>query len=86
MPLRTGSSWLDLVARCFTELTTKQIRRGAHESVQSLEEDIRNWIATWNTDHEPDLWTRTVDEILKRLAGVRPGFLAQDTRPRSRSG
>ncbi|GAA1335080.1 IS630 family transposase [Streptomyces sanglieri] len=64
----TGSSWLNLVERWFAELTNKQIRRGVHRSVQSLEKDIRTWIAAWNTDPRPYVWTKTADEILERLA------------------
>jgi transposase len=65
----TGSSWLNLVERWFAELTNKQLRRGVHKSVQALEADIRNWIATWNSDPKPYVWTKTADEILERLAG-----------------
>jgi transposase len=65
----TGSSWLNLVERWFAELTNKKIRRGVHRSVQALEDDIRAWIATWNSDPKPYVWTKTADEILERLAG-----------------
>jgi transposase len=64
----TGSSWLNLVERWFAELTNKQLRRSVHTSVQALEADIRAWIATWNTDPKPYVWTRTAEEILQRLA------------------
>lgn len=64
----TGSSWLNLVERWFAALTNKQIRRSVHRSVQALEKDIRNWIAAWNTDPKPYVWTKTADEILERLA------------------
>ncbi|MFD9429256.1 MULTISPECIES: IS630 family transposase [unclassified Streptomyces] len=64
----TGSSWLNLVERWFAELTNKQIRRGVHRSVQALEKDIRNWIAAWNADPNPYVWTKSADEILERLA------------------
>ncbi|MEQ4608304.1 IS630 family transposase [Streptomyces cavourensis] len=64
----TGSSWLNLVERCFAELTNKRIRRGVHKTVQALEKDIRTWIAAWNTDPKPYVWTKTADEILERLA------------------
>ncbi|MGP3689677.1 IS630 family transposase [Streptomyces sp. IBSNAI002] len=64
----TGSSWLNLVERWFAELTTKQIRQGVHKSVQALEKDIRDWIATWNSDPKPYAWTKTADDILERLA------------------
>ncbi len=63
-----GSSWLNLVERWFAELTNKQIRRGVPKSVQALEKDIRAWIASWNTDPKPCVWTKTADEILERLA------------------
>jgi transposase len=65
----TGSSWLNLVERWFAELTNKRIRRGVHTSVQALEDDIRAWIAAWNSDPKPYVWTKTADEILERLAG-----------------
>lgn len=64
----TGSSWLHLLERWFAELTDKQTRHGVHKSVQALEKDIRTWIATWNTDPKPYMWTKTADEILERLA------------------
>ncbi|MBM9617647.1 IS630 family transposase [Streptomyces zhihengii] len=64
----TGSSWLNLVERWFAELTNKQIRRGVHKTVQALEQDIRTWIAAWNTGPKPYVWTKTADEILERLA------------------
>jgi transposase len=65
----TSSSWLNQVERWFALLTDKQIRRGAHRNVQSLEKDIRSWIKTWNEDPKPFVWTKTADEILERLAG-----------------
>jgi transposase len=75
----TGSSWLNLVERWFAELTNKQIRRGVHRSVQALENDIRNWIAAWNTDPKPYIWTKTADEILERLASYLNRFLTRKT-------
>jgi transposase len=63
----TSSSWLNQVERWFGLLTDKQIRRGVHKSLQALEKDIRIWIATWNDDPRPFVWTKTADEILERL-------------------
>src|SRR5499427_5311270 len=37
-------------------------------SVQALEHDIRDWIATWNDNPRPFTWTKTADEILRSLA------------------
>ena len=39
-----------------------------HTSVQALENDIREWIATWNDNPRPFTWTKTADEILNSLA------------------
>jgi hypothetical protein len=35
---------------------------------QALENDIRDWIATWNDNPRPFKWTKTADEILNSLA------------------
>ena len=49
-------------------LTDKPIRRGVHTCVQALENDIRDWIASWNDNPRPFTWTKTADEILNSLA------------------
>ena len=64
----TGSSWINQVERWFGLLTDKLIRRGVHTSVQALENDIRDWIATWNDDPRPFTWLKTADDILNSLA------------------
>ncbi len=65
----TGSSWMNQVERWFGLLTDKLIRRGVHTSVPALENEIRDWIATWNDNPRPFTWTKTADEILNSLAG-----------------
>jgi transposase len=65
----TGSSWMNQAGWWFGLLTDKLIRRGVHTSVQALENDIKDWIATWNTNPPPFTWTKTADEILNSLAG-----------------
>jgi transposase len=64
----TSASWLNLVERWFSELTTKKLRRGAHRSVRQLNADIRAWIETWNENPRPYVWTKTADEILDSIA------------------
>ncbi|QBI20617.1 IS630 family transposase [Egibacter rhizosphaerae] len=64
----TGASWLNLVERWFAELTTKLLQRSTHTSVQALESDIRDWIATWNENPRPYAWHKTADEILHALS------------------
>jgi len=63
----TYSSWLNQVERWFGLLTDKKLRRGAHRSIQALENDIRDWITTWNQNPRPFAWTKSADEILDRL-------------------
>jgi transposase len=64
----TYSSWLNLVERWFSELTTKWIKRGAHRSVRDLVASIRTWITNWNDDPKPYVWHKTADQILDSLA------------------
>jgi transposase len=64
----TGSSWINQVERWFGFLADQKIRRGAHKSVQALENDIREWIEGWNADPRPFIWTKTAEEILESLA------------------
>jgi transposase len=64
----TYSSWLNLVERWFAELTNRKLRRSAHRSVAELEADLSAWIAAWNDDPKPFVWTKTADEILDNLA------------------
>jgi hypothetical protein len=66
-PRRSNASGLP-DERWFGLLTDKRLRRAAHRSVQALEKDIRTWIAQWNINPEPFVWTKTADEILERLA------------------
>ncbi len=64
----TSSSWLNLVERWFAELTTKKLRRATHRSVRELNTDIRDWIATWNDNPRPYVWTKTADQILDSIS------------------
>jgi len=64
----TSSSWLNLVERWFSELTTKKLKRGAHRSTRQLNHDIRAWIETWNDDPKPYIWTKTADQILETIS------------------
>lgn len=83
----TSSSWLNLVERWFGELTGKRIRRGVFVSVADLQQAIEEFLAAWNTDPKPFVWTATVDSIVEKLnrcrqtlEQIKPGC----TRPRMR--
>lgn len=64
----TYGSWLNLVERWFAELTTKQIKRGAHRSVPELERAIWEFLDVHNENPTPFVWTKTADEILASIA------------------
>ena len=63
----TGASWLNQVERFFALLTEKQLRRGVHRSTQELEQAIRTYIDTVNTDPRPFRWTKSADDILATI-------------------
>ena len=63
----TSASWLNLVERFFAELTEKQIKRGAHRSVQQLKSAINDHIDKRNADPKPFKWVRTADQIFAAI-------------------
>ena len=64
----TYSSWMNLVERWFSELTTKWLRRGTHISVKDLKDSINAWVDDWNRDPRPFIWHKTADEIFETMA------------------
>ena len=64
----TYSSWINLVERWFSALTTKQLRRGVHRSVRELIAAIREFIDVHNETGKPYVWVKTADEILASIA------------------
>ena len=63
----TYSSWMNLVERWFSELTTKLLRRSAHRSVTELTRSIEGWAKTWNENPRPYRWTKSADEIFASM-------------------
>jgi transposase len=83
----TSSSWVNLVERWFRELTQKAVRRGAFASVPDLIQAIETFLAAWNEQPKPFIWTETVENIMAKierarakLEAIKPGC----TKPRSR--
>lgn len=64
----TYGSWMNLVERWFSALTTRKLRYSSHDSVKELAADITDWVQHWNNDPKPFVWTKTADQILERLA------------------
>jgi transposase len=67
----TSCSWLNLIERWFAELTIKRIRRDSFFSVDQLVAAINEFLAAWNENPKPFLWTATVDSIVAKLARCR---------------
>jgi len=67
----TSSSWLNLIERWFAELTSKRVRRGSFRSVEDLEKAIAEFLAAWNEDPRPFVWTATVESIKEKLSRCR---------------
>jgi hypothetical protein len=69
--LQTSSSWLNLVERWFGELTAKRVRRGSFSSVEDLPCAIVEFLAAWNEDPKPFVWTATVESSQQKLSRCR---------------
>jgi transposase len=67
----TSCSWLNLIERWFAELTEKRIRRGSFLSVDDLIAAIEDFLAAWNENPKPFLWTAEVDSIVAKLSRCR---------------
>jgi transposase len=63
----TSASWLNLVERFFGELTKRQLRRLAVNSVGQLIAAITQYIDQRNENPVPFVWTATVRQILKNV-------------------
>jgi transposase len=64
----TSSSWLNLVERFFSEITTRRIRRGSFASAMSLRRAIESYIEARNEDPKPFRWTKPADLIFRKVA------------------
>jgi transposase len=76
----TYGSWMNLVERWFSALTTKKLQRSAHRSVKELAADITTWADQWNQNPTPFVWHKSAEAILERLAGY-CAAINEDTTP-----
>jgi transposase len=63
----TSSSWLNLVEGWFSVLSRKALTNASFGSVAELEARIDHWVAHWNDNPEPFIWTKTADEIIDKV-------------------
>lgn len=62
----TGASWLNIVEAWFSILTRKSVRRGSFDTVKALVKHIERYIAHWNANPTPFVWTRDPAAIIKK--------------------
>ena len=62
-----GASWVNQIETWFGIITRQSIRRGTFSSVKVLIQQIRDYIARWNTNPQPFVWTATAGEILAKV-------------------
>ena len=63
-----SSSWLNLVERFFSALTTQALRRGVFRSVAALIDAIKAFLDTHNEDPKVFIWRKDADTILDKVA------------------
>jgi len=62
-----GSSWMNQIETWFGIITRQAIRRGTFVSVNHLVQRIRTYVAHWNANAEPFIWTATAEDILAKV-------------------
>jgi transposase len=62
-----GSSWMNQIEIWFGIITRQAIRRGTFLSVNHLIQRIRTYVAHWNANAEPFVWTATAEDILAKV-------------------
>ncbi len=63
----TSASWLNLVERFFAELTTRQLKRLAVNSVAQLIDTITRYIDRRNQHPQPFVWTASPQSIIAKV-------------------
>ncbi len=64
----TSSSWLNMVERWFSEITTKRIRRGSFRNVKELIMMIKQYTESHNQNPQVFVWTASADHILRKIS------------------
>jgi transposase len=67
----TSASWLNMVERFFRDLTVNRLRRGVFHSLPELVEALQKYIATYNKEPKPYVWTAKASDILAKVQRAR---------------
>lgn len=73
----TSSSWLNMVERFFSTITTKMIRRGSFSSVKNLESAINNFLDKHNESPKIFKWTKDADTIMAKVKLCREALVTE---------
>ncbi len=63
----TSASWLNAVENFFSTLTRQRIRRGSFHSIVDLQAAINRYLAEYNANPKPFVWTASAASILAKL-------------------
>ncbi len=63
-----GASWLNQVELWFSILTSRRLKRGVFRSLKALTAALREYIKAHNQTPHPFVWTKTANQILRRVA------------------
>jgi transposase len=64
----TSSSWLNMIERWFSEITSKRIRRGSFKNVKELIAAIKQYIDSHNQNPKAFVWTASVENIMRKIS------------------
>jgi len=67
----TDASWLNMVESWFSQLTEKQIRRNSFSNTIALIRAIKEFVAEYQKNPRPFVWTVDADEIMRKVAKLR---------------
>jgi transposase len=67
----TDASWLNMVEAWLGILTKKQIRRSSFRNVRELTKAITEFVAEYQKNPRPFVWTVNANEILRKVAKLR---------------
>ena len=67
----TSASWLNMVERFFRDLTVNRLRRGVFRSLPELVEALQQYIASYNKEPKPYVWTAKASDILAKVKRAR---------------
>jgi transposase len=66
-----GASWMNMVESWLSTLTKKQIRRNSFANVNDVIRSVNEFVAEYEKNPRPFVWTVDADEIFRKVARLR---------------